>query len=67
MDNNECTCISCPECNGTGSVWRAFDGTYLGDSRCDDLDELETCEECCGSGLAEMCDACRSYEEDDDE
>lgn len=59
--NNErrCTCVSCAECRGSGSVWFSFSNRYLGNSRCDDLDDLRTCEECGGSGLSEMCDVCQ--------
>lgn len=64
--SENCTCVSCPECQGSGSVWRSFRGTYLGNNRCDDLDELETCPECNGRGLSEMCDYCREMEEEDE-
>lgn len=60
-----CTCVSCGECGGSGTVWFAFGGKeYLGNSRCDDLDEMETCEECGGSGLSEKCEYC--YDRDDE-
>jgi hypothetical protein len=39
-------------------------GTYLGNNRCDDLDELETCPDCNGRGLSEICDYCREMEEE---
>jgi len=58
----KCTCITCPECNGTGIVWFAFDGEYLGSSRCDDMDDFEICMECQGSGIAEMCKQCQADE-----
>ena len=58
-----CTCISCDECGGSGSVWVSFAGKYLGRHRCDDLDDLQTCDSCGGSGLDEMCDECREKEE----
>jgi hypothetical protein len=58
-----CKCVVCPECEGSGNVWRSFSGKYLGNHRCDDLDELETCEECRGSGVAEICDECQMAEE----
>lgn len=54
-----CTCVSCGECGGSGNVWFSFGGRYLGNRRCDDLDDLRTCEECGGSGLAEMCEVCQ--------
>ena len=36
-----CKCVFCGECDGMGTVWRSFSGKYLGNRRCDDLDELE--------------------------
>lgn len=55
-----CRCVTCPECRGRGHVWFAFGGReYLGAGRSDDLDEMETCEECSGSGIVEMCDHCQ--------
>ena len=57
-----CACVSCDECRGTGHVWFTFGGhgvgRYLGASRQDDLDEMETCFGCDGSGLLELCDRC---------
>lgn len=61
-----CRCVSCAECRGSGRVWFAFGGReYLGSRRCDDLDEMETCEECSGSGLAEVCDRCQQAMDDE--
>lgn len=60
----ECSCVPCDECDGSGSVWVSFGGKYLGRNRCDDMDRLETCEECRGSGFSEMCDYCYNLEED---
>lgn len=57
-----CKCEPCQECNGSGHVWFAFGGQYLGRHRCDDMDELETCPECHGSGISEMCDECTEKE-----
>ena len=54
-----CKCITCPECDGSGSIWISFSGKYMGKYRCDDLDEMDTCPECGGSGIAELCDECR--------
>ena len=59
-----CMCVPCSECDGSGSVWFTFYGKYLGRSRCDDMDELQTCDECGGSGLVDMCDECREREEE---
>lgn len=61
---SECTCISCDECGGTGNVWVSFTGKYLGNHRCDDLDDLQTCESCGGTGIDEVCDHCRELEEE---
>ena len=55
---DECTCQRCPECGGTGDVWISFSGEYLGCFRCDDLDELDVCPECEGSGIILMCENC---------
>jgi len=54
-----CKCISCQECKGSGAVWRAFNGEYLGSTTCDDLDEIETCDECKGTGISEECEECQ--------
>jgi hypothetical protein len=48
-----CQCVSCSECGGSGRIWLDVFGNYLGNRRCDDLDEMETCMECSGSGLAD--------------
>lgn len=61
-----CTCASCGSCGGTGNVWFTFDGKYLGNHRCDDLDELQRCDDCEGSGLSDVCELC-AYQEEDDE
>lgn len=61
--NNLCRCVYCAECNGTGSIWLDMLGHYLGNHRSDDMDELERCEECDGSGIVEECEACQALEE----
>ena len=60
-----CKCIPCADCGGTGNVWYAFDGEYLGNHRCDDMDELETCDMCDGSGIGDYCDECQWSEDED--
>ena len=60
-----CTCISCHECGGTGTVWYSFGGKYLGNHRCDDLDNLETCETCGGQGIVERCWECQQKLDDE--
>lgn len=68
----QCTCVSCGECRGSGTVWLSFGSTsygggrYLGAGRCDDLDEPATCEECGGSGITEMCDYCQDLRDTDE-
>lgn len=60
-----CSCVSCDECKGSGVIWVAVDGSYLGCRRCDDLDDVETCNECGGIGLTEICQECRDkYDEE---
>lgn len=59
-----CKCVPCGECGGTGHIWRAFGGQYLGNRRCDDLDEYERCEECGGYGVSELCQECADEEDD---
>lgn len=58
-EERRCTCVSCGECAGSGSVWFSFSGQYLGNNRSDDLDDLRTCDECNGSGICEVCDLCQ--------
>lgn len=65
-----CECVVCAECRGSGTVWFAFPGPdnggkYLGNHRSDDLDEMDTCYTCYGSGLAEICYECQEKEYDD--
>ena len=38
--------------------WTFGHKKYLGSKRCDDLDEMDMCGECDGSGLEEICDEC---------
>lgn len=63
-----CQCVSCGECGGHGTVWFTFGHKqYLGNHRSDDLDEMEGCDECQGSGISLMCDGCEyAYEEEMD-
>ena len=62
-----CKCVSCPECGGSGTVWRSFSGKYMGHHRCDDLDQMEGCDVCGGSGISEECDECLDAWYDDDD
>jgi hypothetical protein len=59
-----CKCTSCFDCNGSGTVWRSWAGEYLGNSRCDDLDELLSCDSCGGSGIDYYCEECQQAELD---
>lgn len=63
-----CECVRCSECGGTGDVWFSFPGPtnggrYLGNHRCDDLDEMDTCPYCDGQGVTEVCYDCQLAEE----
>jgi RecJ-like exonuclease len=67
-----CHCERCPECNGSGTVWYSFGGEYLGSHRLDDLDQMEPCEDCRGSGIAKVCWECaeemqKLYEDEDED
>ena len=63
-----CKCITCSECDGFGNIWFSFSGKYLGKFKCSDMDEMDTCMECDGEGLAELCDECReAWEEEQKE
>lgn len=62
-----CKCVSCGECGGSGSIWISFTGKYRGKYRRDDLDERDTCPECGGEGITELCDECRMRSEEDEE
>lgn len=62
-----CECVRCKECEGTGNIWISFSGKYLGHNRCDDLDEMDTCPECDGDGLSELCDDCRERIEEEEQ
>ncbi len=62
LEAEKCTCEYCPTCNGTGNVWYDFAGRYLGNSRCDDLDSMESCDECRG-GITDVCERCQMLED----
>lgn len=46
-----CRCVPCGTCRGTGSI-------QVDDPTQPEGWDLETCDECCGSGLAESCERC---------
>lgn len=62
VSDEPCTCVPCSECGGSGSVWFDFAERYLGNRRCDDLDNLEPCESC-HSGIVEVCSRCELLED----
>ena len=62
-----CECVTCPECDGFGSIWISFSGKYMGKYRCDDLDEMDTCPDCGGDGLSFCCYECAQAMEDEEE
>jgi len=59
----KCTCAPCAECGGTGTVWFAVDGEYLGRTRCEDTDDSQICMECDGWGITETCQHCEDRPE----
>ena len=61
-----CHCVRCGDCNGSGNIWFDFRGRYLGRGHCDDMDEIETCEQCGGRGIVESCSRCQLLDEMDD-
>ena len=69
LESQPCTCVQCPTCRGTGTVWfSSHPRRFLGSSRSDDLDELEQCE-FCSNGILEICDRCaelEAYEHEED-
>jgi hypothetical protein len=56
VESEPCKCVSCDFCGGAGNYWVDLDGT-IGPPG-DDLGDLETCDECGGSGTVETCDRC---------
>lgn len=60
-----CRCVSCGSCNGSGHILVDMRGRYLGAHRTDDLDEMELCPDCEGSGISEECAACYDGRADD--
>ncbi len=67
VEAEPCRCVPCGDCGGSGNIWVDFNGRYLGNHRCDDLDEMEPCGTCGGSGIVERCDRCQLLEEMDHE
>lgn len=46
-----CKCVTCGQCMGNGNM-------RIGDWRQSEGYDLETCDECRGSGIVEECDRC---------
>ncbi len=59
-----CSCITCATCHGRG--WFYVDGRGRFMPYGDELADRESCEDCGGSGITELCDACREGWEDED-
>ena len=57
-----CDCVHCKTCNGTGYIWKCFDGS-VGTGRLDDSDEMVTCPDCNGTGWEDICDECAAMME----
>jgi hypothetical protein len=58
-----CRCHLCSACEGTGTVFVDWRGRFVAVHASDDLDERETCQQCRGSGVEVLCDACADWEE----
>lgn len=59
VEKEACLCVQCGDCGGSGHYYVDMRGHYLGQHRGDDLDEMETCDTCGGSGISESCDRCQ--------
>jgi hypothetical protein len=67
LEAKPCECVPCAECKGTGNVFFSSGGRhYLGSSRRDDMDEMETCDEC-RYGVVEECERCTQLRDWDDD
>jgi hypothetical protein len=51
-----CTCVSCGACRGLGQVMMPTNSYPE--------EDLETCTECDGSGVSDLCSECAEKEED---
>jgi hypothetical protein len=56
VEKEPCRCIRCDMCAGQGNCRVDFDGRPT--DGLDDLYNLETCEDCGGSGITDTCDRC---------
>lgn len=62
VEDEPCKCVHCSFCDGSGNLWVDLGGEFH-KHRLDDLGDLETCDECSGSGIIETCDRCQLLEE----
>lgn len=58
IDAEPCACVRCGDCGGSGSYYVDHRGHFLGQHRSDDMDDLEYCDGCGGSGIVEVCSRC---------
>ncbi len=62
----ECHCVTCALCQGRGSYYVDSRGHVAAFN--DGLFDLESCEDCGGTGIIRECDTCReAWEQDHDE
>ena len=61
LESEPCECVVCPYCKGSGNVWWLLGKYYGAHHPCDDLAELESCENCDG-GVTLMCSRCAELE-----
>lgn len=59
---SECACVSCAFCDGRGHIYISLSG-QIRRYRTDDLEDTDTCPDCRGSGVIEVCDTCAEAEE----
>ena len=60
----ECQCVPCAACDGTGVLYYV-NGLYIESHRIDDLSEPESCDQCAGSGIEELCEKCSGDQENE--
>jgi hypothetical protein len=62
LEKQPCTCERCCMCEGTGGYYVDSRGRFQGVHRSDDMEDLETCEFCGGSGVTDECSRCMDLE-----
>jgi RecJ-like exonuclease len=60
-----CECIRCSACDGTGHYFTDMRGQFASIHRQDDMHNMETCEECRGTGIEEVCYQCQLAMDED--